>query len=334
MEWMRRGQSRDPNSDSYDEDDNPTRIAPYAFGRSARTDYARDSVPLFISDPNGDPDPEEYDDLLPPRRRARVSTRLLIATVAAAALAALYAFSVSDASREIVVNAKASIAAVLPGPSAAAQPDSTQLTPRDMQLQGSQLQDSQLNGSQLKDAARISSPAVVTTDNTKGPAIAAANPTREAISTAYQSALQSQTPAAAAPAAAAPAAAAPIAAPMAALPTGVAPSAAAPPAAAPPIAAAPARRMAPDEFATLMQRAKAMLAVGDIPSARLLLERAAEAPDANAALMLAQTYDPQALGTSDVRNIVAEPAKARAWYQKAALLGSADAQRRLAQLPN
>jgi len=92
--------------------------------------------------------------------------------------------------------------------------------------------------------------------------------------------------------------------------------------------------MDPAAFATLMQRAKALLATGDIPAARLLLERAADAPDANAALMLAQTYDPDVLGTSDVRNIIPEPAKARAWYQKAAELGSSDAQRRLAQLQN
>lgn len=313
MERTRHGQSHDPNSDAYGEDNNRSRVAPYAFGRSARTDHARDSVPLFISDPNGDPDPDEYDNLLQPRRRGRISSRLLLATVAAAALAALYAFFSSDASREIVVNAKASIAAVMPGPSAAAQPDSTQLTSRDMQLQDSHLQDSHLQDSQLKDAARISSPAVVTPDNAKGPAIAAVNPTREAISTAYQSALQSQAPSAAA-------AAPPAAAPMAAL--------------APAVAAPPARHIDPDQLATMMQRAKSMLAVGDITSARLLLERAAEAPDANAALMLAQTYDPQVLGTSDVRNIVAEPAKARAWYQKAAQLGSTDAQRRLAQLPN
>jgi ABC-type Fe3+ transport system substrate-binding protein len=134
MERTRHGQPRDPDSDIYDEDDNRSRIAPYAFGRSARVDYSRESVPLFISDPNGDPDPEEYSNLLQPRRKGRISSRLLIATVAAAALAALYAFFSSDASREIVVNAKASIAAVLPGPSAAAQPDSTQLTARDMQL--------------------------------------------------------------------------------------------------------------------------------------------------------------------------------------------------------
>ena len=300
MERTRHGQSHDSNSDTYGEDNNPARIAPYAFGRSARTGYARDSVPLFISDPNGDPDPEEYDDLLRPPRRGRISSRLLIATVAAAALAALYAFFSSDASRDVVVNAKASIVAVLPGPSAAAQPDPTQLTPRDIEL---------------KDAARVSNPVVVTTDNAKGPAIAAVNPTREAISTAYQSALQSQAPAAAAPATA----------PMAALPTVVAP---------PAVAAPPARHIDSDQLATMMQRAKSMLAVGDIASARLLLERVAEAPDANAALMLAQTYDPQVLGTSDVRNITPEPAKARAWYQKAAQLGSADAQRRLAQLQN
>ena len=89
-----------------------------------------------------------------------------------------------------------------------------------------------------------------------------------------------------------------------------------------------------DELASLMQRAKGFLATGDLMSARLLLERAADTQEADAALMLAQTYDPDVLGTSDVRNITPEPAKARAWYQKAAQLGSGDAQRRLAQLPN
>jgi TPR repeat protein len=92
--------------------------------------------------------------------------------------------------------------------------------------------------------------------------------------------------------------------------------------------------MDPEELATLMQRAKNFLAAGDIPAARLLLERAADAQEPAAALMLAQTYDPDVVGARDVRNIIAEPAKARAWYQKAAQLGSADAQRRLAQLPN
>jgi hypothetical protein len=37
--------------------------------------------------------------------------------------------------------------------------------------------------------------------------------------------------------------------------------------------AAPARRIDPDELAALLKRAKGLLAIGDITSARLLLER-------------------------------------------------------------
>jgi hypothetical protein len=103
-------------------------------------------------------------------------------------------------------------------------------------------------------------------------------------------------------------------------------------AAAPVVAASPVRRLDADELATLMTRAKALLASGDIPSARLLLERAAQTQEASAALMLAQTYDPTVLGTQDIRNITADPTQARNWYQRAAQLGSADAQRRLSQL--
>jgi TPR repeat protein len=102
--------------------------------------------------------------------------------------------------------------------------------------------------------------------------------------------------------------------------------AAAPAEAAPPPAA---RRIAPDELAALLKRAKGLLAIGDITSARLLLERAADAQEAEAALMLAGTYDPQVLGTQDMRSITADPAAARLWYQKAAQLGSVDARRRL-----
>jgi TPR repeat protein len=96
--------------------------------------------------------------------------------------------------------------------------------------------------------------------------------------------------------------------------------------AAPPPAA---RRIAPDELAALLKRAKGLLAIGDITSARLLLERAADAQEAEAALMLAGTYDPQVLGTQDMRSITPDPAAARLWYQKAAQLGSVDARRRL-----
>ena len=96
---------------------------------------------------------------------------------------------------------------------------------------------------------------------------------------------------------------------------------------------APARRIDPDELATLLKRAKNLLAIGDITSARLLLERAADA-QAEAALILAGTYDPQLLGPQDTRSITPDPATARLWYQKAAQLGSSDAKRRLSQLQN
>jgi hypothetical protein len=156
-------------------------------------------------------------------------------------------------------------------------------------------------------------------------------PTRDEIAVALRAAQQTVAPAeAAAPMAAVAPLTVAAAPPAAAVP----PPAAAPQAAAAPpvVAAPPPRRLAPDELATLMTRAKALLAAGDIPPARLLLERAAEAQEASAALMLAQTYDPSVLGTQDTRNINTDPVLARTWYQRAAQLGSADAQRRLSQL--
>src|SRR5712675_1643905 len=228
-------------------------------------------------------------------RRLSVSSRILAGVLAIAAVAIGFAMFSSDATRDIVVNAKASIAAALPAPYAAAQPDPAKLTARDTQLKNP------------KDAARLSAPASQT-PAVRSVATVAVAPTREEITTAYQSALQGRAPAAAAPAAV--------------------------PVAAPPVAASPARKLDADELAALLNRAKGLLAAGDIPSARLLLERAADAQDASAALMLARTYDPDALGTQDIRNIVPDPAMARTWYQKAAQLGSADAQRRIAQLQN
>jgi hypothetical protein len=102
----------------------------------------------------------------------------------------------------------------------------------------------------------------------------------------------------------------------------------------PPAAAAPARKLDADELATLLKRARGLIAIGDIAPARLLLERAADAQEASAALLLAQTYDPAVLGTQDSRSITPDPAAARGWYQKAAQFGSRDAEQRLAQMQN
>jgi TPR repeat protein len=102
----------------------------------------------------------------------------------------------------------------------------------------------------------------------------------------------------------------------------------------PPAAAPPARRLDADELAALLKRAKSLIAIGDIAAARLLLERAADAQEASAALLLAQTYDPAVLGTPDARSITPDPATARDWYQKAARFGSPEARQRLAQMQN
>jgi hypothetical protein len=101
-----------------------------------------------------------------------------------------------------------------------------------------------------------------------------------------------------------------------------------------PMAVPPPRRLEAGELATLLKRANGLIAIGDIAPARLLLERAADAQEAGAALLLAQTYDPAVLGTPDARSITPDPAKARDWYRKAAQFGSQDAQQRLSQLQN
>ena len=99
-------------------------------------------------------------------------------------------------------------------------------------------------------------------------------------------------------------------------------------------AAAPPKTLDAETLAALMTRAKSLLTLGDIAAARLLLERAANAQDATAAFLLAQTYDPAVLGVRDTRSITPDPVMARDWYRKAASFGSADAQQRLTQLQN
>ena len=94
---------------------------------------------------------------------------------------------------------------------------------------------------------------------------------------------------------------------------------------------APSKTLDAETLAALMTRAKSLLARGDIAAARLLLERAANAQDATAAFLLAQTYDPAVLGVRDTRSITPDPVMARDWYRKAASFGSTDAQQRLTQ---
>jgi len=105
------------------------------------------------------------------------------------------------------------------------------------------------------------------------------------------------------------------------------------PAAAPAAAAvSPPRQLDRDEIGVLVKRGKDFIATGDLAAARLMLRRAAEANDAEAALTLAATYDPEVLRELKVYGFAADVETARLWYQRAKELGSPEAPRRLETL--
>ncbi|WGD52551.1 hypothetical protein QA641_00945 [Bradyrhizobium sp. CB1650] len=255
--------------------------ASYIRARAARGDLSPDDpVPLFLSDPLSAPDPREFS----PRElrtRGSIVPGILAAVLAMSAVIILGAVFQSDLRGLFAANAISAASAAQDQTMAPVNPAAAKQT-------------------LVKDSTRVSNTKLASADAQDLPA--ASMPSREAIATAYQSALQAQTQAPA---------------PVAAQP--------APP---PP----PVKTLDADTLAGLMTRAKSLLTVGDIVSARLLLERAANAQDATAAFLLAQTYDPAVLGTSDTRSIVGDATAARDWYQKAAGLGSAEARQRLAQL--
>jgi len=283
-----RYRSYDPDIEPYDENliDHP--VAPYKFGQSARTDYPQDSVPLFLSDCDGEPDPSEYMAPVRKNRGSYISSRILAGVVATAAIAVLVALFSSDAARDIIANAKASSTAVLSAASAAVQPNSTQLTAHEVTLK---------DPAQSKDSTRLSAPANQTL-GVRSVTTAAVAPTREDIKTAYQSALQGGVPQAAA-----------VAEPM--------------------IPADAIHHLDPNEIASSLKRADALIASGDLAAARLVLRRAADAGDARAAMTLAETYDPAILEKLGVHGVVPDLAMARGWYEKAKQFGATEATERL-----
>jgi hypothetical protein len=100
----------------------------------------------------------------------------------------------------------------------------------------------------------------------------------------------------------------------------------------PPIAPPAQRKLDQEEIAVLLKRGKDLIANGDLAAARLVLRRAADANDAEAALALGATYDPYVLQALKVYGLKADPVMARVWYEKARGLGSAAAPRRLEML--
>jgi hypothetical protein len=104
-----------------------------------------------------------------------------------------------------------------------------------------------------------------------------------------------------------------------------------PQASEPRLAVTPDRRQA---IASLVVRGKELLRDGDFSSARLILQRAVDAGEADAALTLGATYDPGILAQLGIRSQVANVDLARTWYEKAQEFGSAEASSRLKRLPN
>jgi curved DNA-binding protein CbpA len=84
-----------------------------------------------------------------------------------------------------------------------------------------------------------------------------------------------------------------------------------------------------EQIELLMRRSQELLSEGDVGAARTLLQHAADAGVARAALALGATYDPIMLAILQARGIVADVSLARDWYEKANELGSQEAQERL-----
>jgi hypothetical protein len=272
-----RRQSRDP--DVFDNFDQVvTRIQRGHWGaahaaRPAADEYdASDSMPVFLTDEDGEPDPMEVS--IWPSRRSTARRRLMVAGVVLASLASFAAAYHWGVGRLPADDAKGAL-------EAAADVAATALAPQDLQA---------------------------------APAPTARAVSREAITSAYQSALQSQAPTIEIPAAQVPA----ILPPPAAFPQ--------------PDAMATIHRMAPDEVASVLKRGDNLIASGDVAAARLVLRRAAEDGNARAAATLAGTYDPAVLAKLDVHGVVPDMEMARVWYEKAKQFGSQEASRRLETL--
>ena len=103
---------------------------------------------------------------------------------------------------------------------------------------------------------------------------------------------------------------------------------------APPAAAdvQPDRGLSASETRALLTRGDAFRSAGDITSARLYYERAADAGDGQAALQLGATFDPVILGRVDGRLGLADRAQALLWYRRARDLGMVEAEREIKRI--
>jgi TPR repeat protein len=79
-------------------------------------------------------------------------------------------------------------------------------------------------------------------------------------------------------------------------------------------------------------RGDALFATGDVASARLLYEFAADSGEARAAVRLGETFDPAFLGNPRLRGVSGDLGMALFWYRRARDLGATEVELRLKAL--
>jgi hypothetical protein len=92
------------------------------------------------------------------------------------------------------------------------------------------------------------------------------------------------------------------------------------------------RAIDPRDATALMERGRELLKNGDVALAQLAFRRLADAGSADAALALANTYDPRYLAKHNLIELIGDETKAQIWYRRASQLGSPDADHILAHL--
>jgi hypothetical protein len=96
-----------------------------------------------------------------------------------------------------------------------------------------------------------------------------------------------------------------------------------------PLAASIHSGLSAADIAELLDRGDALLRIGDIASARLFYERAADAGSGQAALRLATSLNPAFLVRAGLGKMQANVAQAQFWYRRAVDLEAAEPDRRL-----
>jgi TPR repeat protein len=93
------------------------------------------------------------------------------------------------------------------------------------------------------------------------------------------------------------------------------------------VKAAPSQEQpsSPAETAALLERGDRLFGTGDVASARLFYERAADAGDSQAALRLGETFDPAFLQRAQLR-VPGDRGLAVFWYGRARELGADEAE--------